>query len=149
MTIVCGYQGIGKTTYCKNHTDAYDLDSSNYKKDDGWTKLYVDDAIKTLHKGFNKVFISAHQNVVNELLSRNLPDITIVVAIPKENKKAWEARLRFRYEQCQKKYAFNALQDFLLNYDTDMQYYQKLKDNEKVSVIEVSARIYTNLSELL
>ena len=149
MTIICGYQGIGKTTYCKTHTDSYDLDSSAFEKNEEWAKTYVDSAIEVLKSGYDKVFISAHQCVINEILNRILNEISIVVVIPKETKETWEARLRFRYEQCKKQYAYNALQDFLKHFDEDMQYYNQLKNNKRISLIEVTAKVQTNLSELL
>lgn len=33
--IICGYQGVGKSTYCKSATYFIDLESNNFRRHDG------------------------------------------------------------------------------------------------------------------
>ena len=146
MKIICGYQGVGKTTYCKEHEWAYDLDSSGYKKTSNWVKRYINDCLKQFDLGYSEVCISAHRVVIEEILKRNLQKtIDIIVASPGENKLTWEHRLRLRYHQCKKQYALNALNDFLQNYENDIKYYHKLENRKDVRIIKVMVKIKTNL----
>ena len=106
--IICGYQGCGKTTYCKNHIDSIDLDSSNFVKNMGWQKQYIRIAMSLSLAGY-KVFISAHQEVVKYLQENN---IDFALLIPSQNKEAWRSRLEFRYQTNPTQANQNALLDF-------------------------------------
>ena len=68
--IYCGYQGCGKSTYCRTHKNTVDLDSSAFKKTENWEKNYVDLAKKLSDN--NKVFISAHKKVIEYLINNNI-----------------------------------------------------------------------------
>lgn len=103
--IIVGYQGIGKSTYCANHSDAIDLESSNFfidgKRLDGWEKMYVKIAKHLSDQGFI-VFVSSHKGVRKSLLEvRNEDPKTKIYAIapyPNENvKKIWVDKLKERW----------------------------------------------------
>ena len=137
--IICGYSGIGKTTYCKTHANCVDLDSSAFCKRNGWEADYLRVAQQLSMTG-KQVFISAHPAVIRYCQSNNIP---FTLVIPGEAKAVWEARLKLRYEQCHKQYAFNALQDFYLNYDRDMEFYSTLKN---VKIQRVTCKVVTSLA---
>ena len=48
--IYCGYQGCGKSTYCRTHNNTVDLDSSFFKKVDKWEENYINIAKEHLMK---------------------------------------------------------------------------------------------------
>ena len=138
--IYCGYQGVGKTSYCKTHPNCVDLDSSNFEKVANWEVKYVNSAIDIESKG-NNVFISAHREVIEYLTKINHK---FILVIPSDNKKIWGLRLTLRYEITKQTYALKALNDFKRNFSSDMKYYKSLQC-KKVFVSAV--RVLTNLEE--
>ena len=72
--IISGFAGIGKTGLIE-HTPYYvgkkifDLSSSFFRKNLGWEKVYCDIAINLANK-YDYVFISTHNMVIDEMLSR-------------------------------------------------------------------------------
>lgn len=71
--IYCGYQGCGKSTYCRNNPNTtVDLDSSMFVKNPGWEVKYVNTALAFSDLG-KKVFISAHKIVIEYLVQNNIP----------------------------------------------------------------------------
>ena len=140
--IYCGYQGCGKSTYCRNHMEtSYDLDSSMFVKREGWEVEYVTLAQALRDSGKN-VFISAHKVVINYLLQN---DIDFELLIPEQNPKAWRSRLEFRYNLNPTQANMNAILDFDKNYETDMAFY------ESVDCIKhyVSAHVVTNIGDFI
>ena len=113
--IYCGYQGCGKSTYCKAHPDTtIDLDSSNFPKVDKWEYNYIAVA-RELELTTNKaIFISAHQCVINALRALHIP---FEVFVPAHDKEAWRHRLAFRYNNAPHQCNFNALADFEKNFE--------------------------------
>jgi len=145
MTIICGYQGSGKSTYCKVHpTTTIDLDSSAWVKESNWEKNYIDMALtfSNMHK---KVFVSAHKQVIEYMIQTK---IDFQVLAPTENKNAWRSRLEFRYYQNPILPNLKAIKDFEQNYDNDMKYYKDL-ENRGVKVLWVQAKVITNIEDLL
>lgn len=140
--LICGYSGIGKTTYCKTHANAYDLDSSTFGKIKNWEAEYIKHAQRLAVQG-KAVFISAHKEVIEYLQRNNIP---FILAIPAECKETWELRLKLRYSQTHADYALNALRDFYQNYDKDMQFYHNLKG---VKIIRVTCKVQTTLANEL
>lgn len=121
--IYCGYQGCGKSTYCKKHpTTTIDLDSSSFYKIDGWEENYIKVA-NTLSRAGKKVFISAHQVVINKLIEKG---IEFELLLPTQNKKIWKSRLELRYNINPTQGNKNALMDFEQNFDKDMAFYADL-----------------------
>lgn len=140
--IICGYQGCGKTTYCKqNPTTTYDLDSSMFVKNEGWEVEYVRLACLLSAQG-KKVFISAHQVVINYLVKHS---IKFELLIPAQNSKAWRNRLEFRYNINPLQSNLNALLDFDKNFEKDMEFYKTLKCTKH----EISAKVVTNIADFI
>lgn len=136
--IICGYQGCGKTTYCKScPDDTVDLDSSMFVKRDGWENAYVMIAAALSNAG-KKVFISAHRQVIKRLMENK---IYFELLIPAQNSKAWRNRLEFRYNVNPTQGNLNALLDFDKNYEEDMQFYASLDCVKH----EISAKVTTNI----
>lgn len=140
--IYCGYQGCGKTTYCKTHPDTtIDLDSSAFVKRDGWEKIYINIALAFSDLGKN-VFISAHRQVIEYLTKNSIP---FELLIPVQNPKAWRSRLEFRYNIDPTQGNLNALLDFDKNFESDMAFYAKLDCVKH----EISAKVITNIGEFI
>ena len=143
--IYCGYQGVGKSTYCRNNPNlTVDLDSSMFTKEEGWENGYVEKANEISNNG-KQVFISAHPIVIETLIAKGYK---FAVLIPSMDKMVWKTRLEFRYLKNPSRPNLNALNDFVLNYDRDMAYYHNL-ENRGVKIIEVVARVETNLADVL
>ena len=108
--IVCGYQGIGKSSAARAIQNVIDLESSSFyeadeeTRPDDWAYFYVKIAIDQALKG-NDVFLSCHKSVREQLYLQyqNLCDedktyVAPLVIIPAiELKKEWENRLLDRY----------------------------------------------------
>lgn len=140
--IYCGYQGCGKSTYCKAHPDTtVDLDSSNFTKKEHWEYLYVAIAHMLSNSGY-KVFISAHQVVINRLVEQN---IEFELLLPMQNAKAWRNRLEFRYNINPIQANMNAILDFDKNYEKDMAFYETLNCKKHY----ISAKIVTDIAEMV
>lgn len=136
--IYCGYQGVGKSTYCRNNpSTTIDLDSSAFIKTENWEAKYIEIAYELSKKGKN-VFISAHKVVINYLISNNIP---FELLIPEQNKYAWRSRLEFRYNINPTRGNMNALLDFDKNYESDMEFYKTLNCVKHY----ISAHIVTNI----
>jgi hypothetical protein len=143
--IYCGYQGCGKTTYCKAHPNtAVDLDSSNFKKCLGWESSYITQA-KHLEEQNKTVFISAHKEVINYLYNHNY---AFEILVPAENKEAWLKRLEFRYYKNPILPNLKAINDFKYNYDNDMLFYNEL-EKKGITVHRIQAKIITNIEECI
>lgn len=96
--IIMGYQGIGKSTLCKEREYAIDLESSCFrvgnKRPDNWEVYYVNVAKDLSDQGFT-VFISSHKEIRTELIEREIPFAAIVPSL--DLKKEWTDRLWSRY----------------------------------------------------
>lgn len=72
--IICGFAGIGKTGFLEHDPSltrkrVFDLSSSYFRKNEGWEKVYCDIA-ESLSKDYDYIFLSTHNMVIRELLSR-------------------------------------------------------------------------------
>lgn len=142
MSIYCGYQGCGKTTYCKNNPDStIDLDSSYFVKREGWEVIYVNIAVAFSNLGKN-VFISAHKQVIEYLIANKIP---FELLIPAQNPKAWRNRLEFRYNVNPIQANLNALLDFDKNFETDMAFYETLDCVKHY----ISSKVITDISDFI
>ena len=140
--IYCGYQGCGKTTYCKNHSStAVDLDSHMFAKENGWERNYIKVA-KALSDCGKQVFISAHRVVILCLIEQGIP---FELLIPAQSREVWRARLDFRYQVSPTAGNFNALKDFEQNFDDDMKFYAELDCIKH----EISARVVTDITNCI
>lgn len=143
--ICCGYQGVGKSTYCRqNPTTTVDLDSSNFKKCENWEEDYVKTAL-SLAVNDRVVFISAHKVVIEYLIKSH---INFKVLIPDEKKEVWRNRLEFRYNKVPSIANLKALYDFDLHYEEDMRYYEEL-ESQGIQICRVKARIATTISDFI
>lgn len=140
--IYCGYQGCGKSTYCRNHpTTTIDLDSSMFIKREGWELAYVSIAQELSNAG-KLVFISAHQVVINHLLKSG---IKFELLLPAQNAKAWRSRLEFRYNISPTQANMNAILDFDKHFDDDMAFYLSLDCVKHY----ISARVMTDIGDFV
>lgn len=140
--IYCGYQGCGKTTYCKNNpTTTIDLDSSSFVKREGWEETYINIAVAFSNFGKN-VFISAHRKVIEYLTANAIP---FELLIPAQSAKAWRNRLEFRYNINPTQGNLNALLDFDKNFESDMAFYSTLTCVKH----QISAKVVTTISEFI
>ena len=108
--IVCGYQGIGKSTVAKDIPNVIDLESSSFygadkkTRPENWAYFYVKIAIDQALRG-NDVFLSCHDSVreqlylqYHDLYDEERSYVAPLVIIPAiELKKEWENRLLDRY----------------------------------------------------
>lgn len=98
--IVVGYQGIGKSTICKENPRYIDFESSALKmfghRPPGWEMPYCQMAIWLSKQGYN-VFTSSHKEVRKLLTESDEYCIAIVPSL--ELEKEWRAKLRTRYEE--------------------------------------------------
>lgn len=64
--IISGYQGIGKSTLCKDGNGFIDLESGNFwvgnRRDDAWPQVYANIAVHLSMQGYH-VFTSSHKAV--------------------------------------------------------------------------------------
>lgn len=140
--IYCGYQGCGKSTYCRTFPDTtVDLDSSAFIKTQGWEENYVRTAVALATD--KDVFISAHRVVIEYCINNSVP---FIILAPSQSKEAWRARLEFRYHKNPILANFKAIADFEQNYEKDLALYMEL-ENKGVPVRWVEATIITNITE--
>jgi hypothetical protein len=140
--IYCGYQGSGKSTYCRNNPDTtIDLDSSAFVKVAGWEENYVRTAVALATN--KNVFISAHRVVIEYCMKNSIP---FVVLAPSQSKEAWRSRLEFRYHKNPILANFKAIADFEQNFDSDLQYYRQL-ESRGICVRWIEATVVTNIGE--
>lgn len=100
--IICGYQGIGKSTLANVSSGYIDLESSNFwvngERDEHWYEVYCNIAIHLAKQGY-RVFMSSHEVVRKHLAS--LPtdaDVIKVLCFPSPGlKSAWTRKLEERF----------------------------------------------------
>lgn len=142
--IYCGYSGCGKTTYCLAHPDtAIDLDSTHWEKVEGWEKEYINHAL-SLSKD-KDVFISAHYAVIEYCRAQNIP-FTIIA--PACDRQEWQSRLEFRFYGCRTLSNWKALADFEMNFERDIEYYNRLQA-EGIPVKWITAKVITNIGDFI
>ena len=94
--VVATYQGMGKTTLTNINKRYFDLESSDYPKDNpDWYKQYVADAIAKVSSGdYDVCFVSSHDIVLKELIRSDHPFLIFYPGVAKE---IMEERLARRY----------------------------------------------------
>lgn len=99
--IIIGYQGIGKSTLCRNGNGFIDLESGNfwvegYRSPD-WPVVYTNIAVHLYKQGYH-VFTSSHEVVRNEFRKYTKDSIPIAICYPSlELRNAWCEKLEERY----------------------------------------------------
>lgn len=99
--IIIGYQGIGKSTLCKNFYGKFiDLESGNFwvdgKRADDWYKIYANIANHLSTQGC-VVFTSSHEVVRKALYSSK--EQVYIVHPSLDLRDHWISKLKCRYEQ--------------------------------------------------
>lgn len=97
--IITGYQGIGKSTVCKDRYDWIDLESSIFKDDAGnrannWYEHYCAVAVHLSNQGYT-VFMSSHK-VVRDWLSVNFKGRWVAIVPSTQLESEWVDRLEQR-----------------------------------------------------
>ena len=138
--IISGFAGIGKTglkEHCPYFEDKkiYDLSSSYFRKNPGWEKVYCDLALNLI-KEYDYVFVSTHDGVINEFLSRQ---IKFYIVYPKQYCKD-EYIQRFLKRGNSQEY----VSKFVKNWD----YYINMLDNVK-SDYKINLRSGQYLSDVI
>ena len=104
--IICGYQGIGKSTLANSANGYIDLESGNFwvegKRDKEWYIVYCNIATHLAKQGY-KVFLSSHEVVRKHLASLpNCPEITKLLIFPSlELEPMWINKLGKRFCESQ------------------------------------------------
>ncbi len=94
--IIIGYQGIGKTTVCKDNLRYIDFESSALRIPDDWHIPYCQMAIELSRQGY-VVFVSSHEEVRRYLQWYSGICVAIVPSPKLEND--WIKKLKERAEQ--------------------------------------------------
>ena len=111
MSVIIGYQGIGKSTLADREKGYIDLESSNFridgKKADDWYKAYGNIALDLSRQGYD-VFTASHAVVREWLATQNKIGEKIVICYPADFlRDLWVKKLEDRYNKTglQKDYA--------------------------------------------
>ena len=128
--IICGFAGIGKTNFSSyvpnfENVSYYDLQSSYFRKNEGWEKTYVDCA-EALTEKYDYVFLSTHDMAIDELIRRSSK---FYVVYPKIHCKA-EYKERFKLRGNSDEY----IDKFMKNWDSFIARLDKLDTNNRVSL---------------
>lgn len=128
--IICGFAGIGKTnfsSYVPNFENVtyYDLQSSYFRKNEGWEKTYIDCA-EALAEKYDYVFLSTHDMAIDELISRGTK---FYVVYPKGHCK-FEYMQRFKDRGNSQEY----IDKFMKNWDSFISRLDRLETNNKVTL---------------
>ena len=98
--IICGYQGIGKSTLSNADNKCIDLESGNFwidgKRQDNWYMIYCNIAIELSKQGY-VVFLSSHKVVRDYLSSLPKTEDIYVVCPSADLKDEWITKLEARY----------------------------------------------------
>ena len=106
-TIYICYQGVGKSNTVNDNIGFIDLESSNFRQEDGfrpddWYKYYSQIAFDLATQGYS-VFTASHDVVRKELAKirdKYYPEIKIAIIYPKPKlRDAWVKRLQKRYDK--------------------------------------------------
>ena len=128
--IICGFAGIGKTnfsSYVPNFENVtyYDLQSSYFRKNEGWEKTYIDCA-EALAEKYDYVFLSTHDMAIDELISRGAK---FYIVYPKAHCK-FEYMQRFKDRGNSQEY----IDKFMKNWDSFIARLDRLEINNKVTL---------------
>lgn len=119
--IICGYQGIGKSSISKEGSGFIDLESGNFwingERNTQWYIPYCNIAVHLSKQG-HTVFVSSHPAVRGWLLNLKYTGTELALAFPAlELKDAWIQRLRERYLKSMSEKNYKALKNAEMMYD--------------------------------
>ena len=127
--IICGYQGIGKSSLEKsclieNEIPVIDLESGNFwidgKRSDDWYKIYANIAVHLSKQG-NIVMLSSHKNVRDYLYQMNSGERLATIYPAMELKDRWINKLESRYIFTKKDKDYKALMNAKEMYEENIQ----------------------------
>ncbi len=120
MSIIIGYQGIGKSTLA-GRDKFIDLESGNFwvdgKRAEDWYKPYCQIAEHLSAQGFT-VFTSSHEVVRKQL--RNSKEKVFVAFPSLELKDCWLEKLKLRWEETQLDKDYKAYMNALERYEDNI-----------------------------
>ena len=125
--IIIGYQGIGKSTFCKNYGTSLrylELESglmkdpmNGNKRWDNWAEIYCNIALSLSGQDY-MVFVSSHK-AVQDILENSKDDV-IAIYPSKTIKDEWIKKLLERYKKTGLKKDELAWLDAKANYDSEI-----------------------------
>ena len=126
--IIIGYQGIGKSTLCKNNLKYIDLESSALKmfgrRPPNWYIPYCQIAIWLSQQGY-VVFTSSHKEVRKYLIGTD--EYCIAIVPSPQLKKEWVEKLKARYHESNSEKDLNAYMNAKTRYEENI---QEIMDDE-------------------
>lgn len=154
MSIIIGYQGIGKSTLAQSQAYRYiDLDPSNFfvdgKRDFHWYKPYCQMAMYLSEQGFH-VFVSSHQVVRDylKILSENSQEDIFVCFPDYDLRDAWIEKLEKRYEQTGTEKDYKTWQNAKMCFDLSIDsFYESLF--EHIVIEKMDYDLHSMLAEAL
>ena len=152
MSVIIGYQGIGKSTLADVEHGYIDLESSNFridgKKADDWYKAYGNIALDLSRQGYD-VFTASHAPLREWLGTQNKTNEKIYVCYPALNMKdCWSEKLQARYDNTKFPKDYVALMNAKDRYCENIQEIIDDADRFGFGKIELKDMFY-NLSEEL
>lgn len=158
--IIVGYQGIGKSTVCKNNIIngkiPVDLESSCFwcnREDgtrfrpDGWEKIYANIAYNLSKQGFI-VFMSSHKSVRDALCDDKFNDVDKYIICPSVDiKDKWIERLKNRYEESNLKKDYAAYMNALDKYEENI--CDMISESERGFKVEIINSTKYNLATII
>lgn len=151
------YPGAGKSSTVKDCWGFIDLESSNFKLEDGskpkdWYKYYVQTAFDLVSQGYS-VFLSTHKDVreyVAELRAKRNQDTVVAVVYPSlKLKDEWITRLQSRYDKDPTTKNELALERAKVAYSEDIEDMKRDADEFIFWKIELSSTDYKLIDEIL
>ena len=90
--IIMAFTGVGKSELIKRNSDKkiIDLDTSNFKKKEGWEKFYVNVALAYQELGYLVLICWYGESIVSELNARNANYVLVYPAL--ESKQEYISR---------------------------------------------------------
>ena len=140
--IICGYQGIGKSSLAQNANGYIDLESGNFfvggVRDRDWYIVYCNIALHLARQGY-RVFMSSHFMVRNHLASLPYtPDVHLITCFPSHDLKSeWIAKLEHRYEESKLDKDYRALMNALERYDENISDLSNQEGFEKIVISDM------------
>ena len=152
MSVIIGYQGIGKSSISGNGSSFIDLESSNFRIDgkraDDWYKPYGNIALDLSRQGFN-VFTASHAPLRKWLGTQNATNETIFACYPATwMKDFWIDRLQQRYDKSRSRKDLAALMNAKDRYVDNIN--EIIADADKYGFIKIEISSYEyDLKELI
>lgn len=126
--IICGYQGIGKSTIA-GQLYTIDLESSNFyidgERDENWYKVYANFARHLSEQGYI-VFTASHKLFREYMNSQGIGFVTVSPSL--ELKDEWIAKLEERYNTDRTEKNYRAYMNAKISYEDNVRDLQSEKN---------------------